>query len=131
VTADTDAAVTGVLRRYGSFLDRGRFDDWLALFTDDAVCGSGSQTYEGIDAIGRWIRQKTAFGQHAISTPLLHYSSGGTAVTAVIPFSHVMVDDDGNGHLERAGRYFTRLRLVDGQWRIVEHIIDFHVFDQG
>jgi hypothetical protein len=33
------------------------------------------------------------------------------------------------GHLERGGRYFTRLRTIGGRWRIIEHVIAFDVDD--
>lgn len=122
--------VVDVLRRYGTLLDQGRFDEWLALFSEDAVCGSGPTTFEGIGAISAWIRQKSRFGHHAIATPVLHFSRGQRAVTAVTPFAHVMpTDTSGVQRLERAGRYFTRMERRGDGWTIVEHVIDFHVHD--
>jgi lactoylglutathione lyase len=122
-------AIVEVLRLYGTLLDQGRFDEWLDLFTSDAVCSVRSSTFEGIDEIGRWIRQKSAFGQHAMATPVVHLRRNDSLATAVVPFAHVMAGTGGAGHLERGGRYFTRLRTIAGRWRIVEHVIAFDVDD--
>ena len=119
--------VVSVLRLYGTLLDSGRFDEWLDLFTADAVCTAGSATFDGIDQISMWIRQKSTFGLHAIGRPDLHFTNDQTEVTALTSFAHVMGGNGTPGRLERTGRYITRLRNSDGRWRIVQHIIDFDV----
>jgi len=100
--------------RYNLYGDAGRFDDMLALFTDDATVTVDTTSYDGRDGIRR------LFTEAAGPTPELvrHFTSthvidvDGDRATARCYFQVLT----SNG-LDHWGRYRDGLVRVDGRWR--------------
>ena len=118
---DAREQIRDLVAAYNAYGDRGRFDELLALFADDASMDIGDGvTYEGVDAI-RSIFTDTRNSVVDADGPkfLQHHTSG--LLLAVADREHAtghayftVMTDRGIDHW---GRYQDAYRLVDDAWQ--------------
>ena len=111
--------------------DRLRLDDFLAVFTDDAVMESEGVAeedafrYEGIEQIGQWITRWTeragdehapahcaTFVRHHLSTSLIEFTGPDTARARTYWTAYTDIGPD------HCGYYLDVFRLQGEQWLI-------------
>ncbi|HJL76460.1 MAG TPA: nuclear transport factor 2 family protein [Acidimicrobiales bacterium] len=113
--------IAALVVAYNALGDRGRFDELLALFADDATMDIGDgTTYEGRDGIERIftgtrdsVRDGSgpAFLQHH-TTPV-HVAFDGPDAASGDAYFTVMSDVD----IDHWGRYRDTYLRIDGTWR--------------
>jgi 3-phenylpropionate/cinnamic acid dioxygenase small subunit len=133
---EDERAILRALYLYAHYLDSGRDEDWLGLFTDDAVldvrrrvAGGASKPHRhaGKDALRAFVirHSKTAappaaFDKHLYSSPLIVVDGDEARVEQ---YSAGLDDDPSGPSLGRFGRTFDHLVRQDGGWRFKERII--------
>jgi hypothetical protein len=144
-------AVLETLTRYAWTIDHGPDDEWLDLFTDDAVveiryrqgaalarAAEGVLTESGVRHTGRaqlipfkagHTRSPDKWHKHVIADFVVEIE-GDTARSKCY---QVRVDEtDGLVHVRGFGRYLDRLvRGADGRWRFVERVVEVEAIDRA
>jgi hypothetical protein len=144
-------AVLDTLTRYAWTIDHGPDDEWLELFTDDAVveiryrqgaalarAAEGELTESGVRHTGRaqlipfkagHTRSPDKWHKHVIADFVVDIE-GDTARSQCY---QVRVDEtDGLVHVRGFGRYLDRLvRGDDGRWRFVERVVEVEAIDRA
>jgi ketosteroid isomerase-like protein len=136
MTMDAEREITRLVARLVFEADEGALDDYLALFTDDAVWevrpGPGSQVpaslCTGRDEISASVQQRRAYGvqgpgagtMHHITTQ--HYDVTGDEATGRIYYQFVgMVD--GVPTIRTLGEYRDRYRRTGDGWKLAERVV--------
>jgi len=113
---DPLAGATAALLDYAEAVDECRVDDFVALFTDDALFYRNDVVgHEAIRALTvEMVRNYTASSHH-ISNIRVTGTEGGEITTScyVYAWHRTVAGDD----VEVWGRYRSRLRFEDGRWR--------------
>ncbi len=109
------------LQQYAMFLDDGRVEDFLDLFTRDAVFTADEFVYDGREAIRAELAEKPRGpGKHLPFTALVELESETTA-RAWSDFLRVKIEREGDPTswvITSVGRYYDRLvKGDDGRWR--------------
>ena len=112
-------AVEDLYSEYSAALDEGRYEDWAALFTEDAVWESqGLGRFEGRDAIREFFR-----GASRLFTFAIHYSlngqidvQGDMARAQWYLFMPCTLGE-GNRAMWRAGVDHEEYVRVEGEWK--------------
>ena len=144
-------AVLETLTRYAWTIDHGPDDEWLELFTDDAVveiryrqgaalarAAEGVLTESGVRHTGRaqlipfkagHTRSPDKWHKHVIADFVVEIEGD----TARAQCYQVRVDEtDGLVHVRGFGRYHDRLvRGADGRWRFVERVVEVEAIDRA
>jgi len=132
---DTDAlqdlvdrqAITDVLFRYASSVDRKDFTTLRSLFADDArATYTTVAELEGADNIVKWIDDMTAdkaWQHHLLSVYHIDFTGPDEAETLTYHTSHQTTKGDEGAVTLIVARYNDRLRRQDGTWKIVEKIM--------
>lgn len=110
------------LRQYAIFLDDARVDDFLDLFTEDAVFTAAGLIYEGREEIRDELADKPRrLGKH-LPFPALIQLESATEARAWSDFLRVMIENEGDPTswvITSVGRYYDRLaKGEDGRWRL-------------
>jgi uncharacterized protein (TIGR02246 family) len=117
-----------LLASYCHACDDGRFDDFAALFTEDAEFTVMGGTQTGRDAIKVWMAEAQPperRGKHLISEPAITVDDGGATASVRTDYAFVARDKSGLIVLS-SGRYLDRLaRGDDGRWRFASRRIVF------
>lgn len=120
--------VRRTLALYCQLCDDGRFDEWGALYTEDARFLVLGQVHEGPAAIQAFIEQAQPperRGKHFMGQSLIDEQDDGT-VTAVSDFTFIARTPQGGYAVTQAGRYHDELvRGDDGRWRFRSREIRF------
>lgn len=114
-------AIRDTLRRYAMYLDDARVDEFLDLFTEDAVFTAADFVYAGRDAIRTELAEKPRGpGKHLPFPAVIEFESTGSA-RAWSDFLRVKQDvagDPESWRITSVGRYYDRIvRGEDGRWR--------------
>ncbi len=121
-------AIRELMARYCFHFDNGEFDQWLSLFTADAVFDLGTRgRFQGREALRSFLRviplsNGVPMMKHCVLNVIITVS--GLHATAE---SYVIVLR-GGGHglaLSIAGRYQDQLSKVDGEWRFAQRKVHF------
>lgn len=118
-------AIRRLIALYGQLLDSKRFEEWGALFTEDARFRVWGRVYEGRAAIVREIggMQPEAPGKHLVLQPVIDLDGEGGAL-AWTDLSALASGSDGAIAIATIGRYHDRLvKQADGRWRIAERVL--------
>lgn len=131
-----ERAITAVLRRYCTALDRGDTELLRSVYTSDAIDDRAGRRGPARDFIERTaaafagIRQRT---HHNLSNVEIWLGEGAAdAVSNIVAFhrydepvdDQLRPADDGEMKLLGfGGRYLDRLRCVDGEWKIAERTV--------
>jgi len=123
---DAREQIRDLVASYNAHGDRGRFDEVMALFADDAVMDVGNgRTYSGIDEI-RTIFTETresvnyGLGNDTTNPRYLQHHTAVPAITversnAASGHAYFTVMTDAG--VDHWGRYQDAYRVVDGRWR--------------
>ncbi|MWG33426.1 nuclear transport factor 2 family protein [Halomarina oriensis] len=120
---DVRSAVEALRIAYCHRLDDGRLEEWLDLFTEDAVVNYASRegATEGRDALRSlaedWLFAEDETRVHTVSNPLVDVADDRETATGLWYYRAVTIDEDGSALLEQ-GRYDERYRHDDVTWRI-------------
>lgn len=116
--------------RLSMLVDAGRYDEALALYTDDAVHRSGVQRAEGKAALARSFaaRPPARTTRHMFLGTDIEVESRMSArgLSYVLVFRHMAPGDRAPRYPlsmqapETVGEYHDRFRMVHGQWRLAE-----------
>jgi 3-phenylpropionate/cinnamic acid dioxygenase small subunit len=117
---DPLSGVTASLFDYAAAVDEGRVDDFVSLFTADAVFYRNDVV--GHDAIRRltieMLRDYSATSHHISNVRIIETTDDEVASICQVYAWHRHVD----GHdVEVWGQYRSRFRYEDGRWRFVRH----------
>ncbi|MBP16770.1 MAG: DUF4440 domain-containing protein [Acidimicrobiaceae bacterium] len=116
-------AIRATLARYCQYLDDGRFDDWMNLFTEDCEFRVMGRHLVGRDALRGFIepaQTEDMRGRHLISEPLMEIDGDHAKVTT----DYAFVGRD--LAVQSSGRYHDILVCDDdGEWRFLEREIVF------
>jgi hypothetical protein len=123
------------LHRYGQALDYGVPDQFLDVFTDDAVVevrmpdGSVGNLMEGREALTAYIAKApvppAAYNKHLTIDPLIEID--GDRATVVSYWLLLKGDAEGHPAIGSFGRYRDVLVQADGAWRIKERRTELEV----
>lgn len=109
------------LRLYAILLDDGRVDEFLDLFTEDAVFTADVFVYEGHDEIRQELADKPRRPGKHLPFPALIELESGTRARAWSDFLRVKIereDDPTAWAITSIGRYYDVLvKGDDGRWR--------------
>lgn len=109
------------LQQYAMFLDDGRVEDFLDLFTPDAVFTADEFTYAGRDAIRLELAEKPRGPGKHLPFPALIELDSATTAHAWSDFLRVKIAREGDPTswvVTSMGRYYDRLtKGKDGRWR--------------
>lgn len=124
-------SIRHLMARYTMAGDRLRLDEFLAVFTEDAVIESeavGEEDafrYEGVEEIGKWITRWTdragdrhtpthgaTFVRHHLSTSLIEFTGTDTARARTYWTAYTDIGPDHGGY------YLDRFRRQGEQWLI-------------
>jgi len=127
--AEDREAIRDTLRLYAVYLDDARVDDFLGLFTDDAIFTAAEFEYRGHDEIRRELAvKKRRPGKHLPMSAVIEFESD-TAARAWSDFLRVKIEREGDPTswvITSIGRYHDRLvRGRDGRWRFARR--DVHM----
>ncbi len=133
---EDERAILRTLYLYAHYLDAGRDEDWLDLFTEDAVLDvrrrvaggtNKPHRHSGKDALRAFVtaHSKTAappaaFDKHFYSSPLIVVEGDEAKVEQ---YSAGLDDAPSGPSLGRFGRTFDHFVRQDGRWRFKERII--------
>jgi uncharacterized protein (TIGR02246 family) len=101
-TVEDELAIRRLLASYCQLVDDGRFDDWIALFTDDAefvVMGMHKRGHDEIRGFIEPTQQPDVRGVHTISAPII--SLDGDTATSTVDFVWL----SRAGDIGQVGRY--------------------------
>ena len=120
-------AITDVLYRYASSVDRKDFTTLRGLFADDARARYTTVAeLEGADNIVKWIDDMTvdkAWQHHLLSVYHVDFIGPDEAETLTYHTSHQTTTGDEGSVTLIVARYNDRLRRIDGSWKIVEKVM--------
>ncbi len=117
-----DAAIRRLLAEYCQYLDDGRFDDWIDLFSEEIVFVVNNMRKRGRDELRGYIepaQQFDARGVHTISAPLIHVD--GDTATSTVDFLWL----SRAGEPGRIGRYHDTVVRDPDRWRFATREIVF------
>lgn len=133
-----DGEVRTLLARLAQLADVGDVDEYLALFTDDAVWvmpaipQSGLEPSErrGVEEIAAGVRERRAAGvqgpgtntAHVVTTIAVAFDSDDAA-TATSTWLFIAETASPNPRLQGFGRYTDTLRRTSGGWRLARREI--------
>lgn len=120
-------AITDVLYRYGSCIDRRDFDGLRAVLADDLRARYGNRDpIVGADAVVRWIDEstKTALWQHHMLSVYHVDVTGDDAKALVYHTSHRVVADARDTVHVLVARYHDDLRRTAGGWKISKLLLE-------
>jgi uncharacterized protein (TIGR02246 family) len=117
-------AIRRLIALYGQLLDTGRFEEWGALFTEDATFTVYGRTYTGrkeiVDEIGGM--QTDPPGKHVVLQPVIDLDDENHA-RAWTDLTAFRCTKEGVFSIAIAGRYHDRLVKGDDRWRIQERTL--------
>lgn len=120
-------AIRELMARYCFHFDNGEFDQWLRLFTADAVFDLGARgRFQGRDTLRDFLRiiplsNGVPMMKHCVLNVIIGVD--GQRATAQ---SYVIVLRGGNGlALSIAGRYEDQLSKVGGEWLFAKRRVHF------
>ena len=121
-----DQEVNVTLLAYGRCLDTpGSEEEFIDLFTHDAVFTLRGRTYNGRDGVRSFLAQRQNSGpvKHMLSLSVLTYQRDGTcaATGETVPFRP---DAEGNIKIVFVGRFDDRLRRDDDRWRFTHKTVE-------
>ena len=120
---DEESKIRRLLAQYCQLLDDGRFDEWIALFTDDiefVVMGMHKSGRTELRSFIEPSQQADARGKHMISEPWIEIESA-TAATATTDFAWVSKQ----GAVGQSGRYHDQIVNRAGRWQFQRREIVF------
>lgn len=126
IDADVRAALSDLVGRYASAVDRREFERLRAVFTADAVLDTGRGMRAGIDEIvatmERLRRYEATF--HLLGQQSLEPASGGAIDgETYCDAHHLLADDAGRTDTVMKIRYADRFVDTDSGWRIIRRVL--------
>ncbi|MGH9111249.1 MAG: nuclear transport factor 2 family protein [Acidimicrobiales bacterium] len=121
-----EAAIRRTLAAYCQFCDDGRFDEWGALFAEDASFRVLGRSHEGRAAIQAFIaaaQPPERRGKHVCANPLIDVD--GDTARAVTDYIFLSRIDGGGLAVSNTGRYHDRLVRRGDRWLFAERSIVF------
>ena len=115
------AAILGLLADYGATLDEQRWDDHLALWSEDGCLHVFGRDFEGHEKIDRFMRQAHQ-GKHLTATPRVHIE--GNRAESVSDFVFFR---KGEVTLFSAGVYRDRFVRCDPGWKFERREIEIQL----
>lgn len=123
--------IRDLVARYCHYVDFGCFDEWMDLFTDDALwqCPmfgrySGKAELQNlVDNYKIYLSKEKTKGRHYVVN--LHYdvdAKAGHATGAC--YWSMFHAAEGKTEVIRSGRYIDKIEKVNGKWLFKERIID-------
>lgn len=119
-----EAGIRRTLARYCQTCDDGRFEEFAACFTDDAVMTALGNEVKGRAAIQAWMAKAMPperRGRHVTVNSVIDVS--GDTATATSDFVFLAIAE-GKFRVTSAGRYRDELRRVDGDWQFARRDIE-------
>jgi 3-phenylpropionate/cinnamic acid dioxygenase small subunit len=113
--------VARVLSRYCRYLDDQRWDDVVALFTEDCVFETMGQRLEGRSHVRSFFPQESTVGDRPLAMHMLSnivVDLDGDEASAESDWVMLSRDDQGATGIGLAGRYRDRLVRVGEDWLI-------------
>lgn len=120
---DDEDRIRSTLSEYSQRCDDGRFEEWAALFTEDARFVMAGNVTEGRDAIRKYmekVQPPGSRGKHVTTNSLIDVD--GDTATAATDYLFVRPTDGGIAIIA-AGRYYDRLVRDGTEWRFHEREI--------
>ena len=121
-TIEDELAIRRLLAEYCQYLDDGRFDDWIDLFSADVefvVMGMRKHGHDEVRGFIEPAQQADARGIHTISAPLIE--TDGDTATSTVDFVWL----SRTGDVGQVGRYHDTLVRHDDRWRFATREIVF------
>jgi len=121
--------ITELKYRYGYYLDRGRRDEFVDLFTDDcrlSFSREGLDSFEGREQLDDFldgVDSQRDFMAHMFHNPIIDVD--GDRAEGTWYFEAALTDHDGTA-LWAQGRYDDVYRRVDGEWKIHRTTTTYH-----
>lgn len=121
---DDDAAIRRLIALYSQLIDDKRFDEWGALFDEDAIFEARGQRWSGRAEIVTSIRalMATPITKHLAGIPVIDVAGDGTALawTDLTTF----IGGESGVAIATIGRYHDRFRRGgDGRWRFTARVL--------
>jgi 3-phenylpropionate/cinnamic acid dioxygenase small subunit len=126
-----ERAITRTLHRYCHAMDYGLEEEWVDVFTSDAVfdvimmpAGAGIHRENGREELARYIAnypKPPRYSKHIILDPIIDIDGDQARVESFFLF---LAREDDVARLIVFGRYKDSLRKADGKWRIAERIAE-------
>ena len=116
--------IQNLLADYGATVDEARWEDHLALWTEDCEMLVFGRSYRGKDAIGAFIG-KTTRGKHVTAAPHLEFI--GDKALGVADYIFFRASDL---KLYSAGVYRDEFTRQGGTWRLHRREIDIQLSDR-
>jgi len=117
-------AVQDVMSRYAAGVDDRDLDLYRSCFAEDVeVVGFGDQTYHGVAAWAAYVDQALQrFGatQHMLSPVFATIDGDQADARTDVQALHYLKDQEG-ATLTLWATYRTKMRRIDGEWKIVRH----------
>jgi hypothetical protein len=114
-------SIRDTLARYNSNGDRMKIEDFIGVFTDDAVYELGDKVVEGRDAIRAWLTARrdlpadaprVKFVRHNLTTSVIDVTGRDSATARTYYFVNTDIGPD------HCGYYVDRFRPVGDRWLI-------------
>jgi ketosteroid isomerase-like protein len=113
--------IRDALQQYAIFLDDGRVDDYVSLYTEDAVFTAADVVYEGRDEIRRELGEKKRRPGKHLTFPAVIEMVSPTEARTYSDFLRIKIAQEGDAVpwlITHVGRYYDVLvKGEDGQWR--------------
>ena len=128
ITVEDRVAIESLVTEYAWLLDHRRFDEVLALFTDDAEIKIRGQKIAGADGLQKWLDQRAASqgrrsSQHQMSLLRLEPGHDGSVSGTAALVLHVAKSGSSGTYVDLVGEYQDEYVLTDGGWRFRRRVL--------
>jgi 3-phenylpropionate/cinnamic acid dioxygenase small subunit len=121
-------SIDGLVTEYAWLLDHRRFDDVLALFTEDAELRIRGQRITGADGLQEWLEERAAnqhqrSSQHQMSLLRLEPVDDGRIRGTAALVLHVAKSGSSGTYVDLVGEYQDEYVRTDEGWRFRRRVL--------
>lgn len=139
-------AIGALFADYGWLIDTTAYDDWLALFTEDALyqilprenldagfaasliyCRGKDMLRDRITSLREVVKYNLHTSRHIIGRSRVGAPADGL-IPAITPFAVYQTDQEGVSQLFAVGAYDSRIARVNGMLRLAAQIVQLDTF---
>jgi 3-phenylpropionate/cinnamic acid dioxygenase small subunit len=123
--SDDYGHICNFLSRYGVLADAGRWDEWVALYTDDAVLTVRGVEYRGHDEIRTAVADFHSFQmmRHLFHLPNVTFVDDG--LVEAVSYVELRAVTGRSNDLEAIGMYEDRIVREGSDWRFAARSVTF------